>query len=70
MFIVNHALRTLVICALFMTEYLTCKHLSEVANELSNVLSNFQFTSVQSKVMDSIVLFQDKYLKVGFSLRL
>ena len=61
-----------------MTEYLTSENLEETAKNLSNLLSKVQSTwlsrqtkaSVQSEVMDSIVVFQENYLIGRFSLRL
>ena len=60
------------------TQYLTNDYLTETAKNLSNLLSKDQSTwlshklkaSVQSKVMDSIVVFQENCLKNRFSVRL
>ena len=57
------------------TEYHTNKNLTETESDHSIVLSNIQSTwlrrklkaSVQSKVMDSILVFQKQYLKGNFS---
>ena len=61
-----------------MTQYLTSENLAETAKNLSNLLSKDQSTwlscklkaSVQSKVMDSIVVFQENFLEGRFSVRL
>ena len=61
-----------------MTQYLTSENLAETAKNFSNFLSKVQSTwlsrklkaSVQSKVMDSIVVFQENCLKDRFSVRL
>ena len=62
-----------------MTEYLTSENLAEIANDPSNILFYVQSniwlslklnTSAQKKVMDSIVVFQNKCLKATFRLRL
>ena len=60
------------------TQYLTNDYLTETAKNLSSLLSKDQSTwlsrklkaSVQSKVMDSIVVFQENCLKDRFSVRL
>ena len=60
------------------TRYLTNENLTETEKNLSNFLSKDQSTwlsrklkaSVQSKVMDSIVVFQENCLKDRFSVRL
>ena len=70
--IVNPALRTLVIWVLSVTEYFISEYLTKAANDLLNVLSNTQSTSlsrnwqkqsVQSKVVHSNVVFQQQYFK-------
>lgn len=49
--IVNLALRTLVICTVSMTEYLTSEKLAKLmANDLSNVSSNLQSTWLSCKI--------------------
>ena len=61
-----------------MTRYLTNENLTETAKNLSNLLFKDQSTwlsrklkaSVQSKVMDSIVVFQENFLEGRFSVRL
>ena len=61
-----------------MTQYLTSENLAETAKNFSNLLSKVQSTwlsrklkaSVQSKVMDFIVVFQENCLKDRFSVRL
>ena len=75
----NLSLRTLVLIrALSMTEYLIIGNLTETLNDFSKVLSNVNSTwlscklkpSVQSKVTDFFVGFQEKYSKGSFNLRL
>ena len=62
-----------------MTEHLASENLTETVNDPSKFMSNVQSAwlssrlnaaAVQSKFMDSIDAFQDKYLKGSFSLRL
>ena len=61
-----------------MTRYLTNENLTETAKNLSNLLSKDQSTwlsrklkaSVQSKVMDSIIVFQENCLKDRFTVTL
>ena len=59
--------------------YLTSENITETKNDLAKVLSNTQakrlsrkvnLLVLSNKVADSIVVFQEQYLKGSFSLRL
>ena len=59
--------------------YLTSENITETKNDLAKVLSNTQakrlsrkvnLLVLSNKVADSIVVFQEQYLKGNFSLRL
>ena len=71
---INLTLQTVFFCALSITEYHTNKNLTETESHHSMVLSNIQSTwlsrklkaSVQSTVMDSILVSQKQYLKGNF----
>ena len=70
--IINPAVQKILYCEPFITEYLFDETLTETATDLWKVLSNIQSTwlsRVQSKIPDSILVFQEQYLKGKFSVR-